>query len=1288
MTLIESKARDVNVTVVAPSVAEAPERVRFEWLFAAHALFAGRDEELAELDQFAEQTGGYLFVTASSGLGKTALLVNWVRQLEAEGIGLAYAFVNRLAGHAGEEIIFRVLCQQLAAVHGETGLLPTGTGELRALYLRLLTIQPPAGKRVVVVLDGLDEADGWQPKPDLFPPRLPDGVAVVFSAREIADQDWLGLLGFHGRTVERLRLETLDPTEIGQILAAAGEALPAWARKPEVAGEVHSVSGGDPLYVRLLIDDLRPDSEGRIRIRSLEELRGQPSGLDGYFDGWWEQIMEARRERPELGDAVRDLLGYLLVAKGPLSRDDLSDLSEEDALDDFSVDDALALVRRQTIGTPETGFALAHPRFQSYLAEKRLREKVQRDYRSRLLAYCGRWAEHPTGYALRYYAAHLADAGRSEELFALARNDQFAAAQQRQLPSEPDLPVRVNELAFQAAADSDDAPGMAEFATRKALKVAATRSSYSPIEALRTVGLSAAWAVADLYDDDRRTRFHLLLAWELEEAGRNDEARATLDRLSHMGATSLGFGPDLAILFDEVREIDGGLVEVLESLVPGIQASRASLALQRVEAQSRAGELAAALATADAIGDNSLRADAFRKLALAQAQAGLTEEARASFDAARAATELIDDDTSRVNALSGLAVIQAQAGEFVAAQQTAEGIADDWFRAQALSGLAVAQAQAGDFGAAQQIGELIEDERARSVALSGLAVAQAQKGDFAAAYRTVEAIPEEWFRAQALSGLAVAQAQEGDFVASRRTGKGIANEWFRAEALSGLVVAQAQAGDVKGARASFVAAKAAAAKIDDEVSRVELLSRLAVAQAHAGDAKGAQASFAVAKKATEAIDYYDSEASALTTLSEAEAHAGEFAAAQATAEAIHDTDSRALALVKVASAQAQEGAVEAARASFAAAQEAADAIDDYEGFNEEGSERGNRSRAEVLSALAVAQAEAGEFTAAHTTAESVGEYDSRVRALTELAIAEVQAGATAEARRNFAAAQATEAIDDNGRRVEELSWLAVAQAHTGDGEGARASFAAARKATEGIVSDQRRFEALTKLASAQAQAGDAEGARACFAAARTAAETFRWDKPWALARLAVAQAQEGEFNAAKATAEAIEDDDPRTVALATLAAAQQMAEGIGDGWLRAEALTGLAFAQARAGNDEAARAGFADAQQAAEKIRNDVERTNALRELAVAQAQAGFGADALNTVQALTHQGEALASVAPSLAEAGEPADLKLTLGVCANYRELIPTICALLTCAYPEQELPLVARVQPLLTQQATEAS
>ena len=117
-------------------------------------------------------------------------------------------------------------------------------------------------------------------------------------------------------------------------------------------------------------------------------------------------------------EPVRDLLGYLLVSHGRLTRDDLTGISTEDKLDGFTFDSALEPpVQRFVVGDADYGYALCHPRFQVYLGERRIKEPDQKPYRDRLVAWCARWRTSGSRYALTHYVQHLA-----EEIMALRGN--------------------------------------------------------------------------------------------------------------------------------------------------------------------------------------------------------------------------------------------------------------------------------------------------------------------------------------------------------------------------------------------------------------------------------------------------------------------------------------------------------------------------------------------------------------------------------------------------------------------------------------------------------------------------------------------------------------------------------------------------------------------------------------------------------------------------------------------------------------------------------------------------
>lgn len=399
--------RDANAFFAYDSplgAALSPFRRRLERLMEDERFFGGRDDELAWLDRaIVADTGGYAFVTGLSGSGKTALLVNWVRALLARTpspgrvLRVAYTFISQKYEIADEQSTLQLLCQQLLRVRQRAEPLPDNVPALEEKYIELLTEPTMPGTELVVVIDGLDEVAGWTPSRVLFPRMLPERVHLVFSAREIAQYDWLKLLDLD--EAPTLRLSSLDRAAVASLLRTMPEPLAAKSEEPAFVAELHRVSAGDPFYLRFLIADL-----AELSAPSVGDVRAKPSRLGDYLDAWWTDVAA----KGKVEKSVRDLLCYLVVANGALSRDELADIASDDDLDSFTVDDAITAVRRYIVGNDATGYTLCHPRFRDYLVGGRVRPADQRRYLDHLVAWClGAWRGQDARYAVQHAIAHL-----------------------------------------------------------------------------------------------------------------------------------------------------------------------------------------------------------------------------------------------------------------------------------------------------------------------------------------------------------------------------------------------------------------------------------------------------------------------------------------------------------------------------------------------------------------------------------------------------------------------------------------------------------------------------------------------------------------------------------------------------------------------------------------------------------------------------------------------------------------------------------------------------------------
>ncbi|MGH9884783.1 MAG: hypothetical protein ACREBE_04605, partial [bacterium] len=455
---LDQLAQDFGIRPIADGASPRGTALRrnFDRMLGTYTVFGGRQRELDALRGFLadERTAGdhYMFVTGTSGFGKTALLVQCIRTMLLERGESAFHFITpRVAGASGvsEEFCLENLCEQLMACHLLGGSLPQQVLRLRPLYVDLLRLAPMPGRRVVVVLDGLDEALGrWDVSPDLFPQELPDGVHVIFSAREIANRDWLADLGLTLPRERVLTLGQLDERDIHGVVMAAWPELPGGVSPEALVRRLHELSRGDPFYLHDLLVDVTSVANG------VEQLEDHPIGHNAYLVRWWESASAQSSKQ-----AFVDLMGVLAVARGPLVTRELAELSNDDALAGPTLNNVIKDAERFIVGDREGGYQLSHTRIREFIHEQYL--DVIDVYHDRMAAYCLRWTEpalldRTRDYMLLNAASHLADAHRHADLVTLIDPRWVRAKWQRfgsYAPLIKDLEVSAN--AFLAGTPPD-----------------------------------------------------------------------------------------------------------------------------------------------------------------------------------------------------------------------------------------------------------------------------------------------------------------------------------------------------------------------------------------------------------------------------------------------------------------------------------------------------------------------------------------------------------------------------------------------------------------------------------------------------------------------------------------------------------------------------------------------------------------------------------------------------------------------------------------------------------------
>jgi hypothetical protein len=369
------------------------------------AIFGGRDRELAALNAWLEDDANpYALLLAPTGRGKTALVWHWLARQQHEWqvifvpISIRYSNSNQADVLAALTHAFAHMHDELAEFHA----LQQTPSELRPKLAAYLRRELPDDTRVLLVLDGLDEATGWELGADLLPETPPENLKILLAARDMAQHsraDWYAKLGLQENLTQDFTLEGLDRLALRELLIALGTPLDELAGVFDVLGELLRVSAGDPVLVRLLVQLLR---EERIQIGQLAQL--PHDDLNAVFGLWLQQLDGQQTLHAQI------LLHLLACAYGPLSARDLLGLAPDHFTHAEQIAHAIAPLARFVIGDAESGYIFSHQKLRE-LYRDRWDQATFAEWNGRFVRYGKQAYAEPTPYLCRFLVAHLRDAG-------------------------------------------------------------------------------------------------------------------------------------------------------------------------------------------------------------------------------------------------------------------------------------------------------------------------------------------------------------------------------------------------------------------------------------------------------------------------------------------------------------------------------------------------------------------------------------------------------------------------------------------------------------------------------------------------------------------------------------------------------------------------------------------------------------------------------------------------------------------------------------------------------------
>jgi hypothetical protein len=820
-----------------------------------YLLFVGRKEVIDTLNDWLNDPAApsYLLLVAPAGRGKSALLARWQEELQnREDVYLIFMPISIRYVNSETEV-FKILVTHMADLFNEkvprNYSLQEYVNEFKR-YLSKLNTSYFGERSILIILEGLDEADSYKLFKNLFPrgEQVPAKLRVVVSARPLAgDRDasgWCERLGWPPDEVRFLELGLLDYEAMLEVVDCI---LPNYAKRNELASILYKQSDkGDPLLVKLYVDIIKNYKDAEKVLEDLSRIR---PGLEGYFENWWRELQQQQDWKDQVPETVLKVINLLSAALAPLLREELLALDE---MHPVNLDKALSKLGRLISGDgKQRGYVFSHPRLAQYFWEDKLTEAQRGELDQKFL----RWGWEVVGklsnkqlsleqvppYLVRAFGKHLARVGAKPADWLRLVHPRWAEASEA-VGGSLDFFLEDLERAWQACiAANEQAIKQGELApylgseVRCALLKARLRSrAYLPPTLLIRLVEAGIW----------RWEYGLSYARQMPEAADRAEALTKLAVMSPVGAPAEWKLQVLAEALSAAREIGNPYARA---------GALAALALHLADEQKRQ-VLDEALAAARKIDSPYTRAEALAALA-----PHLADEQK--WQALAAAREIDDPYApyARAKALAALAphLVDEQKQQALAAAREIE-----WpYRAEALAALAphLADEQKQQvldeaLAAAQEI----DHSYTRAKALAALAphLVDEQKQQALAAAREITDDP--CARAEALAALAphLANEQKRQVLAAARE---IGDPYARAGALAALALHLAD----EQKRQVLDEALAAARKIGWPYDRAEVLAALAP---HLADEQKQQVLAEALSAAREIIDDPYARAGALAAL--------------------------------------------------------------------------------------------------------------------------------------------------------------------------------------------------------------------------------------------------------------------------------------------------------------------------------------------------------------------------------------------------------------------------------------
>jgi Swt1-like HEPN len=342
--------------------------------------FVGREFVFKAIQDFlTSQSKGYFIIEADPGVGKSAILAEYVRRTKC-----VFHFNIRSQAINRAEQFLQGICSQIISRYSlpyPLNLPPDATrdGEFLGKLLEEASAKLKSRDKLVIAVDALDEVDQTDHNSSnilYLPITLPKGVYFVLTQRLITIPLNVNPVPLRFDLMQYQAESLQDIQTYIRSRIQKSPTLRKWINGQGLSIEdfvtqLRNKSENNFMYLRYVLGDIET---GKYRNLSIDSL---PQGLMAYYEDHWRRMGMLDRPLPMHKVAI---VYFLAELREPVSRRSLAELCGEKAVAVQMVLDEWQQFLRETQLESETRYSIYHQSFSDFLYRKDIVQAYGNDF--------------------------------------------------------------------------------------------------------------------------------------------------------------------------------------------------------------------------------------------------------------------------------------------------------------------------------------------------------------------------------------------------------------------------------------------------------------------------------------------------------------------------------------------------------------------------------------------------------------------------------------------------------------------------------------------------------------------------------------------------------------------------------------------------------------------------------------------------------------------------------------------------------------------------------------------